>query len=107
MRPSAVGATPMNRLAAGVVVAAIVAVSITLSPWVPPLSDVTTILDWSGVGTSPSGKRRTSAWRPAGVIFHPCGLLSPVVGGALAASAVDPATRRPRAAATAMARRAG
>src|SRR4051812_20955727 len=95
----------MNRLAAGVVVTPIVAGAITLRPWVPPLSDVTITCDWSGVGTRPSGNRSTSVCWPAGVIFHPCGVLFPVDAGVDPARADDPTATNPRAANAATPRR--
>src|SRR5207249_7665949 len=50
--------------------------SMTEMPWGPPLSAVTTICELSAVGTSPSGKRSTVVWSPAGVRHQPCGMLA-------------------------------
>ncbi len=90
--PDGVAATPMNRLAAAVGTAVRLAVSMVVRLCGPPLSELTSTVDWSGVAAIPSGKRSTSIDVPPGRMRQPCGVRSPstAAAGPSSASAAAP-----------------
>src|SRR4051812_37794122 len=78
----------MNRLACEVGVGCNEAPSMTVSPCTPPPLLLTTILVPFASGISPSGKRRTSMFLPAGRMHQPFGMV-PRVAGSLLQSGAD------------------